>query len=64
MDSKQRTAWNSRPVTVTVLDRCDECGTLKPDVKKRQHYWPAVTAQCCSQCFTRLIGEAQGYAAC
>ena len=35
MDTKQREIWNARVPTVTVRDRCDECGLLKEGVKKR-----------------------------
>lgn len=28
--------WRRRPLEVKVLDRCDECETLQPDVKKRR----------------------------
>ncbi|MGF6905391.1 hypothetical protein P3T22_006684 [Paraburkholderia sp. GAS348] len=34
MNLKEREARNSRPMLVTVLDRCDECEKLKSDVTK------------------------------
>jgi len=34
MNVKEREARNSRPMLVTVLDRCDECEKLKHDVPK------------------------------
>jgi hypothetical protein len=64
MDDRQREIWNARVPTVTVRERCDECGLLKEGVKKRQNYWPTISATCCAECFTNLIGEAQGYVAC
>jgi len=57
-------AWRHRPMVVTVLERCDECETLKPDVAKRTNYWPYVAIKSCGQCFSRLVAEASGVAAC
>lgn len=62
MDAKQREEWNARVPSVTVLDRCNECEQLKPNVQKRQNYWPTLAATCCSECWARLIAEHQGVA--
>lgn len=64
MDARQRHLWNSRPMTVTVLDRCDECKTLKPDVKRRESYFPNITATCCAICFSEMVGEREGAVVC
>lgn len=53
-----REAWNRRQVTTRVLDRCDECGKLKDDVKEREHFtgyffsrrWD-LKMTCCAACF-------------
>ena len=52
--------WRRRPLEVKVLDRCDECETLQPDVKKRTNYWPSITCTCCSGCFSRMLAEFEG----
>ena len=55
--------WRRRPLQVRVLDRCDECGELKPDVRKHVSFWPSITAVCCTQCFTEMTEECSGFAA-
>jgi hypothetical protein len=52
--------WRSRPLVVRVLDRCDECGELKEDVRERVNYWPNITAVCCATCFSEMTGEYSG----
>ncbi|SDR61910.1 hypothetical protein SAMN05445850_8034 [Paraburkholderia tuberum] len=49
--------WRSRPLQVSVLDRCDECGELKEDVQKRVNYWPNITAVCSGKCFTEMTAR-------
>jgi hypothetical protein len=56
--------WRRRPMQVRVLDRCDECGELKEDVKKRVNYWPNITAVCCAKCFTEMTSGFSGSEAC
>jgi hypothetical protein len=56
MNAAERDAWNSRPMTVKVFERCDRCETLREDVKEREHtaYYPfsfAIKAKCCAPCF-------------
>ncbi|MGF6701992.1 hypothetical protein OKW38_006669 [Paraburkholderia sp. MM5496-R1] len=55
--------WRSRPLQVSVLDRCDECGELKEDVQKRVNYWPNITAVCCGKCFTAMTAQYSGSSA-
>jgi hypothetical protein len=55
--------WRRRPLQVRVLDRCDECGELKEDVRKRVNAWPNITAVCCANCFVEMTGECSGSAA-
>jgi hypothetical protein len=56
--------WHSRPMELRVLVRCDECGELKEDVRKRVNYWPNITALCCAKCFTEMTDECSGFAGC
>ncbi|CAB3803000.1 hypothetical protein LMG28614_05718 [Paraburkholderia ultramafica] len=56
--------WHSRPMQVRVLDRRDECGELKEDIRKRVNSWPNLTAVCCARCFAEMIGECSGFEAC
>lgn len=49
--------WRRRPLEVKVFDRCDECETLQPDVKKRVNYWPSFTAVCCGECYSKRLAE-------
>ncbi|TCK88560.1 hypothetical protein B0G74_6795 [Paraburkholderia sp. BL9I2N2] len=56
--------WHNRPLQVRVLDRCDECGELKEDVRKQVNYWPNITAVCCAKCFAEMTGECSGSAPC
>ena len=49
--------WRSRPMQVSVLDRCNECGELKEDVRKRVNCWPKITAVCCAKCIAEMTGE-------
>ncbi len=53
-------AWRRRPLEVKVLDRCDECETLQPDVKKRVNYWPSFTTVCCGNCYSKRLAEYEG----
>jgi hypothetical protein len=55
MNDKALNEWRNRPLKVRVLDRCDECATLRDDVKERQNYWPNVKAICCETCFNKKI---------
>jgi hypothetical protein len=64
MDREQRDLWNARVPSVTVKDFCPECETLKPDVKKRQNYWPSITCHCFSDCFSRMLAEFEGLVVC
>lgn len=54
--------FRNRPLEVRVLERCNECETLKDDVKEHSNCW--VTAVCCGPCFTQLVAEAQGLILC
>jgi hypothetical protein len=56
--------WHSRPLQVRVLDRCDECGELKEDVRKHVSLWPNITAICCAKCFAEMTAEWSGFAVC
>ena len=60
MTPEERRRWNSRPTEVRVLDRCDECETLKPDVKERQSYYPHMKITCCGACFAQLANQHEG----
>lgn len=71
MTPKEREAWNSRPVSVTVFTRCDECGELKQDpaVQKREYeagYYVrpkfSVKATCCAPCFEVVKARAKAEA--
>jgi hypothetical protein len=60
-----REAWNSRQMTTRVLDRCDECGNLKDDVKTREYFTGyALGRRCdakitsCTACF-ELVKQKQ-----
>jgi len=57
MTSSQLDAWRRRPLEVRVLDRCNECATLQPDVRERINFWPNIRAVCCSNCFNRMLAE-------
>jgi hypothetical protein len=56
--------WRNRPLQVRVLDRCDECGELKEDVRKNVSLWPNITAVCCATCFAEMTKECRGFAVC
>lgn len=53
-------AWRRRPLTVTVLDRCDECESLQPDVRERKSFWPTLKMVSCSKCFAEATGHDEG----
>jgi hypothetical protein len=53
--------WRNRPLQVRVLDRCDECGELKEDVRKHVGLCPNITAVCCAKCFTEMSTEFSGF---
>jgi hypothetical protein len=66
VNKDERAKWNARPMVVTTSTHCPECKTLRPDpdVQERRNYWPNITAMCCADCFSRLIGEYQSAVAC
>ncbi|MBB3004415.1 hypothetical protein FHX57_006797 [Paraburkholderia tropica] len=53
-------SWRRRPLEVRILDRCDECETLQPDVRKRVNYWPSFTVICCAACYAKRLAEYEG----
>ncbi|MGF6541940.1 hypothetical protein OKW32_005290 [Paraburkholderia youngii] len=46
--------WRSRPLQVRALTRCDECGELKEDAKKRVNYCSNMTVVCCAKCTAEM----------
>lgn len=55
MTPKERQAWNSRPMTVRVVELCLECKVLKEGVKKREGrlhgYGALFKLHSCERCF-------------